>query len=227
MKLINLIFPKKCAACGEFTEGDVFCRICASKYEQLKREPCKKCGNMHYLCRCRSEKLANENKIGARHLFAYGGDMSKNIIYKLKRKNLPSLQKFFAQELAGIIKDEIKSDSEYIVTFAPRSKKSVREYGFDQAEILSKECAKILSLPWDSAFERDRKANTQQKTLNAKEREENVKEAFSIYSETELKGKTLILIDDVTTTGSTAASLCELALCEGTAEILFLSIAKT
>ncbi len=227
MKLINLIFPKKCAACGEFTEGEVFCRICAAKYEQLKREPCKKCGQMHYLCRCRAEKLALENKISARHLFAYGGDMAKNLIYKLKRKNLPSLQKFFARELAAIIKDEIRSDREYIVTFAPRSKKSVREYGFDQAELLARETAKILSLPWGAIFEREKKANTQQKTLNAKEREENVKDAFHIYKENEPKEKTVILIDDVTTTGSTAARLCELALGAGAAEILFISVAKT
>ena len=39
MKLINLIFPKKCAACGEFTGEEVFCVVCAAKYEQIKRVP--------------------------------------------------------------------------------------------------------------------------------------------------------------------------------------------
>ena len=156
MKLINLIFPKKCAACGEFTGEAVLCNVCAAKYEQIKRVPCKRCGTAHSLCRCKPERLWGCKRASCRHLFAFEGEMAKGLIYKLKRKNLSSLQKFFARECASLIKEEMRRGEEYVVTYAPRAKKSVREYGFDQAEILAREASKLLSLSHRMLFEREK-----------------------------------------------------------------------
>lgn len=227
MKLINLIFPKKCAACGEFTGDAVFCAVCEAKYEQMKRVPCGRCEKAHSLCRCRAQNLIGEKRVTARHLFAYSGDMAKSLIYKLKRKNITSLQKFFAEELAALIKEELRRGEEYTVTYAPRAEKSVREYGFDQAEMLALGAAKVLDLPLDDIFERERGANVQQKTLGRYEREDNARGAFRLCECAEVAGKTLIIIDDVTTTGSTAARLCALALDAGAKRIIFISVAKT
>jgi hypothetical protein len=83
MKLINLIFPKKCVFCGEFTGGEAFCPVCAAKYEQMKLEKCKRCGEAHSACRCRAQKLWGERNVRARHLFAYEGEMAKSLIYKV------------------------------------------------------------------------------------------------------------------------------------------------
>lgn len=227
MKLINLIFPKKCVFCGEFTGGKAFCPVCAAKYEQMKLEKCKRCGESHSACRCRAQKLWGERNVRARHLFAYEGEMAKSLIYKLKRKNLSSLQEFFAAELALLIRQELRRGEKYILTYAPRSKKSVREYGFDQAELLALGASKSFRFPMETVFERERGADTEQKTLGADEREKNAKEAFRIRKDADVEGKTLIIIDDVTTTGSTAARLCELALDAGAAGIVFISVAKT
>lgn len=227
MKLINLIFPKKCAFCGEFTGGEAFCRVCAAKYEQMKLVKCKRCGEAHSLCRCRAQKLWGERKVRARHLFAYEGEMAQRLIYKLKRKNLSSLQEFFSGELALLIKQEFRRGEKYIITYAPRARKSVREYGFDQAELLARGASKSFHFPMEEVFERERGADTEQKKLGAAEREENAKGAFRLCEDVEIEGKTLIIIDDVTTTGSTAARLCELALGAGAAGIVFISVAKT
>jgi ComF family protein len=227
MKLINLIFPKKCVFCGEFTGGEALCPVCAAKYEQMKLVPCKRCGEPQSLCRCRAEKLWGKREVRARHLFAYDGEMAKSLIYKLKRKNLSSLQEFFAHELALLIRQELRRGEKYIITYAPRSKKSVREYGFDQAELLAKGASKSFRFPIEDVFERESGANTEQKKLGAAERAENAKSAFRLCEGAEIEGKTLIIIDDVTTTGSTAARLCELALSAGAAGIVFISVAKT
>ena len=226
MNIINLIFPKKCAVCGEFTGEAVFCRVCAAKYEQMKRVPCKRCGAAHSLCRCRASRLAAYKNVRARHLFAYEGEMARGLIYKLKRKNLSGLQRFLAAEIAALIKEEMRRGEEYLVTYAPRARKSVREYGFDQAEILAREAAKALGSPFFRVFERERGADVQQKTLGAKEREQNAESAFYVCDGAGVEGKTLIIIDDVTTTGSTAKRLCDIALEKKSAGIIFVTAAK-
>jgi ComF family protein len=137
------------------------------------------------------------------------------------------LQDFFSHELALLIRQELRRGEKYIITYAPRSKKSVREYGFDQAELLAKGASKSFRFPMEDVFERERGANTEQKKLGAAERAENAKSAFRLCEGAEIEGKTLIIIDDVTTTGSTAARLCELALSTGAAGIVFISVAKT
>ena len=81
-------------------------------------------------------------------------------------------------------------------------------------------------MPFCRIFERERGADVQQKTLGAKEREQNAESAFYVCGGESAEGKTLIIIDDVTTTGSTAKRLCDLALEEKSAGIIFVSVAK-
>ena len=113
MKLLNLIFPKKCISCGEFTDNkmnDPFCPICRTKYETMKRERCRACGKMHLECRCVSQKLKNIGiPLTQRHIFAFGSDLSRTLIYKLKRKNFRLLLKFIACECANVVKEESES----------------------------------------------------------------------------------------------------------------------
>ena len=181
----------------------------------------------HALCRCKPEKLIQLKKVSARHLFAYEGELAKGLIYKLKRKNLSSLQKFFARECASLAREELRAGGDYVISFAPRAVSGIREYGFDQAELLARGAAKELCLPFEKVFVRKRGANVQQKALGAKQREENAQSAFELCEGAPLSGKRLILFDDVTTTGSTAKRLCELASEAGAEKILFISAAKT
>ncbi|MBQ9745285.1 MAG: ComF family protein [Clostridia bacterium] len=226
MSIFSLIFPRRCAGCGEFAEG-VFCELCAAKYEQIKRVPCRRCGAAHSLCRCKPEKLAGERGVSTRHLFAFEGETARSLVYKLKRKNLSALQKFFAAECASLIREEMRRGEEYIVTYVPRAKKSVREYGFDQAQILAREAAKALGLPAAELFLRERGADVQQKTLGAKEREQNAACAYTLCEDADAAGKTVVILDDVTTTGSTAKSLCRLAYEAGAKRVLLVTVAKT
>lgn len=228
MNILSLIFPRKCADCGDFIYGeDVFCGVCAAKYEQIKRVPCKRCGKAHSLCRCKPERLKGEKNVSARHLFAFEGEQARKLIYKLKRKNLSSLQKFFAAECAALVREEMRAGEEYLVSYAPRAQRSVREHGFDQAQILAREAAKLLGLPSEALFLREKGADVQQKTLGAKEREQNAAGAYTLCDGADAAGRVLVLIDDVTTTGSTAKRLCELAEQAGAKRVLLVTVAKT
>lgn len=231
MKLLNLIFPKKCISCGEFTDNkmnDPFCSICRTKYETMKRERCRACGKMHLECRCVSQKLKNIGiPLTQRHIFAFGSDLSRTLIYKLKRKNLRLLQKFLACECANVVKEETESKfhEEFVIVYPPRSKSAIKEYGFDHAHIIASEVSKITDIPLLNIFVRNFGGKAQ-KTLSASEREVNANKSFGILEDYALSGLSFIIIDDVVTSGSTAARLSELLKLQGAKRIIVVSVSK-
>ena len=231
MKLLNLIFPKKCISCGEFTDNkmnDPLCPICRTKYETMKRERCRACGKMHLECRCVSQKLKNIGiPLTQRHIFAFGSDLSRTLIYKLKRKNLRLLQKFLACECANVVKEETESKfhEEFVIVYPPRSKSAIKEYGFDHAHIIASEVSKITDIPLLNIFVRNFGGKAQ-KTLSASERELNANKSFGILEDYALSGLSFIIIDDVVTSGSTAARLSELLKLQGAKRLIVVSVSK-
>ena len=226
MSIFNILFPSRCVVCREFTDSEkVFCPICASKYEQMKRKLCSVCGKPHTECRCRATALRETAfPVSQRHLFAFDGDVARTVIYKLKRKNLTGLQRFLAEELSRLIREEKRRGEAYIILYPPRSAKGVMTYGFDQAKILAYEAGRILGMPVFDAFIREN--SVEQKTLSSGERAKNAFCSYVIKEKTDLSGLAVIIIDDVVTSGSTASRLCSLAFSAGAKRAVVVSVAK-
>lgn len=232
MSIFNLIFPKKCISCGDFMksgEYDVFCPVCRTKYEAMKREKCRVCGSPHVMCRCIASKLKLiDVPVTERHVFAFGSELSCTLIYKLKRKNLSALRIFLSHECGEIVKEETTGGTceDFAIVFPPRSKSGIKEYGFDQAHIIATEVSKITDIPLLKVFKRSLGGKAQ-KTLSAREREENAEKTFDISEKADLSGRSVIIIDDVVTSGSTVARLSELSKLYGAKRIIVVSVAKT
>ena len=228
--LKGLLFVRKCIFCGEVltdSAGSVFCPKCRLEYEKGKRRPCKLCGKPQTLCRCMPEKLAGERAVSAVHLFEYDGELPRRILYLLKRKNLRVLQKFLSGELAEAVSHLLDGDfDDCHMTFAPRSPKSIRLYGFDQAEALCRGISDRLGIPMVDIFRHARRSQ-QQKTLSTAERGENAEKSYELCRGRLHPTGRLIIIDDVVTTGSTAAKLVRLAHEAGYTKVVVASVART
>ena len=231
MGLLNFIFPQKCVLCGEMigkSSGVPFCDICYSKYLMLKKEKCPVCRKEEAFCRCRADTLRTfGQKVSERHIFGFDSGISKKLIYTFKRSNNRALQNFFARECADIIENEIdgKKDGDYVLAYPPRSVSGKRKYGFDQAYVLSKKISGITGIPLEKLFKR-KLFGEEQKNLSAKERMENAANVFYAAKNANVKGKSVIIIDDVVTSGSTVWALCNI-LCElGAEKIYIVSPAK-
>ena len=225
--LKGIFFVRKCMLCGEVLpdaeKSTAFCPKCLLEYEKLGRAVCEKCGNREKECDCLPSVLKNQIAFSA-HLFAYERELSKTLIFALKRKNLSALQHFLSLELSKRL--SVYGLSDYTVTFAPRKPKSVREYGFDQAEILAKGVAENLNLPYEAIFAHAHFSKLQ-KELNAKERAENARQSYRLKKEISPETRGLLIIDDVTTTGSTLSVLVSLAKSAGYEKIAVACVAKT
>jgi ComF family protein len=114
---------------------------------------------------------------------------------------------------------------ELCFTHVPRSKTGIAKDGFDQAKMLAMALSKRTKLPHETFLLR-KKGGKPQKTLSFDERAQNVCGAFRLKRGADLCGKTVILVDDVVTTGATASECAKLLYDGGAAEVICLCIAK-
>ena len=98
--------------------------------------------------------------------------------------------------------------------------------GYNQVELMAKEIHFLLDIPVIDALEKH-KATKSQKSLNGEERKTNVSGAFRVKTGIDLKGKKLLLIDDVCTTGSTLSEAARILKDEGASEVITAAFAKT
>ena len=110
---------------------------------------------------------------------------------------------------------------------APLHPKRLRERGFNQSVILALALSKRFSIPMDFTTLRRHIHTKPQIALGKKKREANVRGAFMVASGEKIRGKSIILVDDVYTTGSTVKE-CARVLTKGkVAKVAVLTLART
>jgi ComF family protein len=139
----------------------------------------------------------------ARSAFSYEGAVV-DLVLRLKYGVEGDVARFAAPYLAEVVRaSEIVAD---IIIPVPLSPKRAKERGYNQAEVLAQEVAKLLGVEVaENAMIRVRETAAQKK-MTVAERLENLRGAFEVTPEgrATLKGKRVLLVDDVLTTGVTA-----------------------
>ena len=116
--------------------------------------------------------------------------------------------------------------NESILIPVPMEKKKMKNRGYNQSEELAKELSKILQIPLSLNNLIKIKQTLPQIKLSAKERQENLKNAFSINNPEELKNKKIFLVDDVYTTGSTMEECAKTLKESGAKQVWGIAIAR-
>ncbi len=205
--IVDYFFPPKCVACRRLIDkraGDM-CETCDAAYREAKERVCSLCLNPLPECDCPNRYMERNNLHTLVKLYRYQAgeiDLPENkVIYRLKKTSDGMVIKFIADELSPLIKRHIKENREYILVGVPRSAGAIRRYGADHIALLCKELSKQLGIPYCKAVQRIGHSKAQ-KTKN---RDERIASAITSYKPKEgivLKGKTVILIDDVATSGA-------------------------
>ena len=121
--------------------------------------------------------------------------------YKFARKE--HISKFFAQRMAISVKCCFSDVDFDIVTFVPTSLRRKMKRGFNQSEVLAKGVSKILNVKFANNLLIYKNVNDVQHHLGFEQRFENVKGKFLPNKKVSLNGKTVLLVDDIKTTGAT------------------------
>lgn len=110
------------------------------------------------------------------------------------------------------------------VTNVPLSAVSLKKRGYDQSELLARKTAEILQKPYCVTLRKIKQKRVQH-SLNLNERRENVKDCYAAADEESIRGKNLLLIDDICTSGSTMAECRRVLLEAGAANVYCVSAA--
>ena len=230
--ILDLAFVPRCAICNtrlrDSSKG--LCSSCLDKYEDEKTKYCDFCGMEARICACIPRLMMINGCSDYRKLVFYGSEASRKvargIVYSLKRRHNIPLAEFVASEIAGI--DNAKAYENAVVTYCPRSVKNVKKYGYDHAKMIAQFYAEKTGMEFQSLIKRKFFSRaTEQKNLNYKQREANLKGAFLLTNEKYVNGKTIILIDDVVTSGATVSECMALLYSAGAKDVICRSFAYT
>ena len=157
--------------------------------------------------------------------FPYDGKY-KDAILKLKFGKLRQ----FAPQLAQITAERLKEHkdvSEFdVITYVPLHKDTLKERGFNQSGLLAKHLSENLGIPCEGILEKIKKNEPQHKLL-AKERKKNVEGVFGCADKKLVKGRKIILVDDIITTGLTLSECIKVLNSKGADEIFCVTFAKS
>lgn len=214
--IIAALFPKTCAVCGAIIgENESLCDYC---YEMIERTSvdnrCFKCGLPKKHCAC------------SKYIFRFSGctapfyysEFSKKAMFIFKFRKRSELSEMFARYMALSVNETFYGVDFDLIAYVPMDKQSKFKRGYNQSEVLAKELSKILKLPiaWNLLSARKKKYS--QHTLPNKKRHDNVKDKY--YCNHRVDGKTILLVDDIKTTGATLDE-CSLQLLRSGAERVY------
>ena len=219
--LLDLIFPVRCDGCG--SEGGWFCEACAAKVQLQNAQVCPS-------CRCvsrggRTCTNCQSSLAGLRVAASYLKNPElAHAVKTLKYKfSLP-----LARNLGGILTRAVHSTAyggERVIVPVPLHPRRQRWRGFNQAEMLARAVAAEIDLPLENLLVRTRNTPHQSKLARAA-RLQNLTNAFAIAPEHSPQNKTVILVDDVASTGTTLLECARTLKKSGAKEVWGLVLAR-
>lgn len=233
----QLLFPPKCVGCKtrfdiiKETEADytAFCRKCRADWEWEKLNSCPGCGVAAIECTC-TPKILDKKYVDCISLVKFGRSQKVDrLIYSLKKRKVERNFEFAADELAKRFESYASTTDEklesVIITNVPRKRSTVAALGFDHAKILAELIAEKTGYPYLELVLRVGLGRDQKK-LSLQKRRENVKGKFDIAVEGDLSEYTVVLVDDVVTSGTTAYECIKVLRSAGVKKVILLSIAR-
>lgn len=144
-------------------------------------------------------------------------------IYQMKFHNKRCYAAVFAQEMAVQYGEWIRRNSVEEIIPVPLHKSRKRARGFNQAELLAEELGRIMGIPVNKKAVFRIRNTKPQKSLDDRQRQKNLKDAFGVSREWSVKEKVL-LIDDIYTTGNTIHRISAVLKTAGVQKVYFLTI---
>lgn len=199
--LLDIVYYQSCASCG--TKGEVICKTCRDSFRIVDHSSvCPVCGKdigRRIIC---GECITNKRGFSEGYYgFIYEGNL-RDAIHAFKFNNRPEVGRYLVSLLRDLI-IPLQEKIDFIIPI-PVTEKRLRQRGYNQSFIISEEISNLTGKPVYHSVLFKIKETKDQYSLSKDERKKNIKGAFAIKGVSDLKGKRILIVDDLFTTGYTA-----------------------
>lgn len=221
---VDLLFPPACTSCGR--EGVWLCEVCERSLSRHTNAQCPLCGKPFwrgFVClQCQTHSPLAQC-IAA---FQYSDERVARVVHALKYGFVAHSAPAMARCMAEAWKEVQKEDyADLLCVPIPLHAKRFAERGFNQAELLARECARRIGCASVLGVLTRTRATTPQSQLTRADRARNIHDAFVCTKPEVLTNTRVLLIDDVLTTGATLQEAARVLKDNGAREVRALTFA--
>lgn len=204
--LLHFFFPNRCPVCGDVIGAmDSFCKNCEEKL------------NVY------TGSFSIRGASGTAAAFIYDKNISPAVIL-LKNGICGNAAYALGRAVAGTVQNSSFEGLPDVIVAVPMHRTDRRRRGYNQAFLIAKEASEVLGIPVAKSWIVKHKHTAQQKHLSRLMRRKNLSGAFCAAHPELIRGKKILLVDDVSTTGSTLENITALLL-ENGAEAVYCAVA--
>jgi len=218
-RLLEFVLPQRCLACGRF--GAALHEECVASFPRAERPRCRVCWAPSRILLCERCALADgrDSFTELRTPFRFSGS-ARRALLEAKFRGVTAILPPLGRAAAEVVEPSWRVDVVVPIPLAPRRE---RRRGFNQAALIAREVAATVGAP----LARDRlirvRESEAQASLGAAERATNLAGAFRGQA---VEGARALLVDDVTTTGSTFTEAARALRAVGAASVFALAVAR-
>ena len=222
---LDFALPARCAGCGAITDlPHQFCAACWQQVEWLGQGGCEQCGlpleatEIEHCGRC----LAQPPMIARSRAAVAYGDIARSLVLRLKYSRKVAL----AATMARYMQPMVDASPDTILVPVPLHRSRLWWRGFNQSGLIAANLSSMSGMVYQPALLTRVRRTKALKNMNARQRAMEVKSAFAIDPKADVKGRHILLVDDVLTTGSTSEACARTLLRAGAAKVDLICFAR-
>jgi ComF family protein len=231
--LLSTLFPAECRLCDEpllSVSRLPVCESCLSGIQSFQFNTCSRCGEAvpsPAIDQCTACRNAPPPFVTAKAIGPYDGKL-RGLVHLLKYQGVRPAGATLAKRMAGELAKHRADLERPVIVAIPLHRNKFRARGFNQAEEIATALKKITGYEMNSFVLQRRRDTSSQTGMTAHQRRENVRAAFVVRPKhkREVAGRNIVLVDDVMTTGATAAECSRILLRAGARQIFVLTAAR-
>ena len=208
--ILSLIYPPKCVFCGMVIDKSDICEECEKTLPYTKGDSIYQ--KFPFVDKCISP--------------LYYKDYVRRAVLRFKFAGCSCYSRRLGRIMSECAENNLDCGSIDMVSCIPLSRKRMHDRGYNQAELLAKEISKKVGVEYLPTLKKIRHNTAQSTIKDSKQRAANVIGAYRVIDAEEVKGKYILLVDDVVTTGSTVSECARILKKSGAKAVYCVTLAR-